>query len=237
MNTILFDLDGTLLPMPDQQLFLDTYFGALGEKVAREGMEPKQFIKAVWTGTKAMLENDGTMTNERRYWKVFCSLLGDEALDLEPLFDHFYQNEFSLAKDTTFCHPHAGECIRILREKGYQLVLATNPLFPKVATRTRVEWAGLNPEDFIHITTYENSSFCKPNIEYYKEILKKIGKEPNECMMVGNDVKEDMCAAKLGMDTYLLKECLICQEERDIINLQQGDFDDLLKFIKELPQL
>lgn len=235
MNTILFDLDGTLLPMPDQELFLNTYFQALSVKLAAEGLDSQVVMKAVWAGTKAMLENDGTMTNERRFWKVFCSMLGEGAMEMEPLFIHFYKNEFLATKETTFCHPHAGECIRILKEKGYQIVLATNPLFPRVATERRMEWACLKPEDFIYITTYESSTYCKPNPEYYKEILKNIGKKPEECMMVGNDVKEDMCTANLGMDTYLLKDCLICQEETDLSGFKQGDFNDLLQYIKELP--
>lgn len=235
MNTFIFDLDGTLLPMPNQELFLDTYFKALSKKVAAHGQDPQKLIKAVWTSTGAMVQNDGTMTNEQRFWQVFCSLMGEEARTLEPLFDHFYRNEFTDVKATTFTHPHAVECIRLLKQKGYQVALATNPLFPRVATLTRMKWAGLDPEDFRLITTYENSSYSKPNMAYYREILKNLGKQPEECIMVGNDVREDMCVAKLGMDTFLLKDCLICPEEADISEFRQGDFDDLLEYIKGLP--
>ncbi len=235
MNTFIFDLDGTLLPMPNQELFLESYFKALSKKAVSHGLDPQILIKAVWTSTGEMIKNDGTMTNEERFWQKFCNLMGEEARSLETVFDHFYRNEFSDAKDTTFLHPHAGECIRLLKEKGYQVVLATNPLFPRVATLTRMQWAGLNPEDFLLITTYESSSYAKPNLEYYKEILKNIGKAPQECIMIGNDVREDMCAARLGMDTYLLKDCLICPEEEDITIYSQGDFDHLLEMIQGLP--
>ena len=237
MNTCIFDLDGTLLPMPDQELFLDTYFKALATKFVPHGYDPKELIKAVWVGTKAMIENDGTMTNEQRFWTVFGSILGEKALQLEPLFNDFYQNEFIQAKSTTNPHPHAKECIRLLKEKGYTIGLATNPLFPKIATHTRLSWAGLAVEDFDLITTYENSTYCKPKLDYYEEVLKNLGREARECIMIGNDVKEDMCAAKLGMDTYLLTDCLICPEEEDIAGYQQGDFDTLLTFIQELPDL
>lgn len=237
MNTVIFDLDGTLLPMPNQELFLETYFKALSKKIVSQGLEPQGIIKAVWTATGAMVKNDGTMTNEERFWEVFCSLTGEATRELEPVFDHFYRNEFNDAKTATSTHPHAAECIRVLKEKGYQVVLATNPLFPRIATQTRMEWAGLNPEDFELVTTYENSSFCKPKLEYYKEVLGNVGKKPQECMMVGNDVREDMCAAKLGMDTYLLKDCLICSEEDDLTGYRQGDFDDLLELVKALPDL
>jgi FMN phosphatase YigB (HAD superfamily) len=237
MNTCIFDLDGTLLPMPDQELFLDTYFKALATKFVPHGYDPKELIKAVWVGTKAMIENDGTMTNEQRFWTVFGSVMGEKALQLEPLFDEFYRNEFILAKSTTKTHPHAKECIQLLKEKGYTIGLATNPLFPKVATHTRLSWAGLAPDDFDLITTYDNSTYCKPKLEYYEEVLKNLGREARECIMIGNDVKEDMCAAGLGMDTYLLTDCLICPEGEDITGYQQGDFNKLLSFIKELPDL
>jgi FMN phosphatase YigB (HAD superfamily) len=237
MNTFIFDLDGTLLPMPDQEKFLESYFKALSGKIVAHGLDPRILVKAVMAGTQSMVENDGSMTNEQRFWEVFCKIMGEESRQLEPVFEDFYRNEFAAAKSTTFTHPRAKECISLLKEKGYCLALATNPLFPRVATLTRIRWAGLVPEDFELITTYDNSSYCKPNLKYYEEVLSKIGKKPNECIMVGNDVKEDMCAAALGMDTFLLKDCLICKEDADISNYRQGSFDDLYDLIKDLPSV
>lgn len=237
MNTFIFDLDGTLLPMPDQEHFLNTYFKALSMKFMPLGFDPKELTKAVWIGTKAMIDNDGSMTNEQRFWDVFCSVMGEESRQLEVKFDEFYRNEFEAAKAATSSHPLAFECIRLLKEKGYSVILATNPLFPQIATYTRLGWAGLNPADFDRITTYENSTFCKPNLEYYKEILELCKKKPSDCIMVGNDVKEDMCVSQLGMDTFLLKDCLICPEGVDISGFHQGGFEELLAFIQELPVL
>jgi len=237
MNTFIFDLDGTLLPMPDQQLFLDTYLNALKIKIAAHGIEPHMIIQAIWVATGAMLKNDGSRTNEQRFWEVFENMVGEDARGLEQVFEHFYRNEFVVAKDTTSTHPNAMECIKALKEKNYQVVLATNPVFPRIATLTRMEWAGLDPMDFCLITTYENSSYCKPNLEYYKGILDNINKQANDCIMIGNDVKEDMCAAHLGMDTFLLKDCIICPEDMDMKDYRYGDFDDLLNIIKGLPSL
>jgi HAD superfamily hydrolase (TIGR01549 family) len=237
MNTFIFDLDGTLLPMPSQEKFLDTYIKALSGKLISYGKDPKMLIKAVMAGTEFMIKNDGSITNEERFWQEFCHILGEDARQLEEVFDDFYRNEFALAKCTTSTHPLANQCIKLLKEKGYRVALATNPLFPRVATLTRMLWAGLDPEDFDLITTYENSSFSKPNLNYYTEVLSNIGKNPEECIMVGNDVTEDMCAAHLGMDTFLLKDCLICPEGRDISYLKQGGFDDLYQMIERLPQI
>lgn len=237
MNTFIFDLDGTLLPMANQELFLEEYFKALAKKMLPHGLDPQKLMKAVWVGTKAMIDNDGSMTNEQRFWDVFSGLMGDEVRELEPVFDNFYRNEFIAAKSATSYNPLAKECVKLLKKKGYMVALATNPLFPQIATYTRMEWAGLDPKDFEIITTYEKFSYCKPSLEYYKEILKAIDRAPEECIMVGNDVKEDMCVAKIGMDTFLLKDCLICTEEDDLDNYRQGNFEDLIELINNLPNL
>ncbi|MBH1941790.1 HAD family hydrolase [Mobilitalea sibirica] len=236
MNTFIFDLDGTLLPM-NQEEFLDTYFKLLAMKSAPYGLEAQGLIKAVWVGTKAMIDNDGSMTNEQRFWDVFSGVLGEKVRKMAPVFEEFYQNEFNKAKVATKTNPIAKDCIDLLKSKGYRLALATNPVFPRVATLQRIQWAGLNQEDFEWITTYENSSYCKPNLEYYKAILREIHREPEECIMIGNDIKEDMCVKELGMETFLLKDCLINNVGEDITVYRQGDFNSLLNYIKELPDL
>mgnify|MGYP000081149430 CR=1 FL=1 len=47
MKTILFDLDGTLLPM-DQDAFVKYYMGLLAQKMAPHGYEPEKLVEAVW---------------------------------------------------------------------------------------------------------------------------------------------------------------------------------------------
>ena len=237
MNTAVFDLDGTLLVMPDQNLFLNTYFSALAKKLLPYGFDPGKLTRAVWQGMMAMINNDGSRTNEKRFWDTFSDILGEEVYGLEPVFMDFYTNEFNEAKCTISANPLAAQCIGLLKEKGYRVVLATNPVFPRIATLTRIQWAGLNPEDFELITTYENASYCKPNLDYYREVLKTIKSTPKECIMVGNDVKEDMGVRKLGMDTFLLKDCLINSENEDISHIKQGDFGDLLELVKNLDKI
>jgi FMN phosphatase YigB (HAD superfamily) len=117
---------------------------------------------------------------------------------------------------------------------GLRLVLATNPLFPALATHSRVRWAGLETGDFELITTYENARRCKPNPQYYLDILDQLGLSPEECLMVGNDVGEDMVAQKLGMQVFLLTDCLINKHGADISSYPQGSFDALLTFLQNL---
>lgn len=120
------------------------------------------------------------------------------------------------------------------KKKGYRVVLATNPLFPAIATQTRIGWAGLTPEDFELYTTYENSGFCKPNPEYYKEILGKLQLSPEECVMIGNDVSEDMIAKDLGMKVFLITDCLLNKENKDISVFPNGSFAEAIAYIEQL---
>lgn len=55
--------------------------------------------------------------------------------------------------------------------------------------------------------------------------------------MVGNDVNEDMCAAALGVDTYLITDCLINSKNKDISAYRHGSFDDFQQFVQKLPSL
>ena len=117
---------------------------------------------------------------------------------------------------------------------GYRVALATTPLFPAIATHSRARWAGLNPEDFDLITTYENSRHSKPNPAYYQDVIEALGVKPEECVMVGNDVDEDMIAEKLGIKVFLLTDCLINKSGRDIDLYPHGSFPELMDFIRNL---
>jgi len=231
-NTILFDLDGTLLPM-DQEVFMAAYFKALAAKGAQHGYEPKQLIDTVWAGTKKMFKNDGQMTNEKLFWSYFASVYGEEKLADQAIFDDFYANEFDAISAACGHDPAAAEAVMELKEMGFTLALATNPIFPRIATQTRMRWAGVKPEDFELYTTYEDYNYSKPNPEYYKEVLKRLGKKPEECLMVGNDVQEDMITEKLGMQVFLITECLINRDENtDLGVYPQGTFKDLVAFVR-----
>lgn len=233
ITTILFDLDGTLLPM-DQDRFTEAYFKMLTQKLLPHGYEPKKLIDSIWVGTAAMVRNTGQQTNEEAFWKKFTELNGEQVLADKPLFEEFYQKDFQQVKDFCGYNPKAAQMVAALKQRGFRLALATNPIFPAVATESRIGWAGLAPEDFEWYTTYENSSYCKPNPDYYRALLEKLKVQPEECLMVGNDASEDAAALKVGMSFFLLTDCLINKENKDISEYPQGDFDKLLEFVNEL---
>lgn len=230
---ILFDLDGTLLPM-DQDAFIKKYFGLLAKKLMPYGYDPNQLIEDIWTGTVAMVKNDGSRSNEEAFWAYFISRYGEKCKEDSAVFDAFYRNEFAGAKEACGCNPKATGVIATLKNMGYRVALATNPLFPAIATETRMSWAGLKPCDFELVTTYENSCYCKPNPDYYKEILSKLQVDPRECLMVGNDVEEDMIAETLGMQVFLLTDCLINKYNKDISSYPKGSFEELMDYVNSI---
>ncbi len=233
MNTkmILFDLDGTLLPM-DQDEFTKGYFSLLVEKMSPYGYEPEKLINAVWKGTAAMVVNTGEQSNEECFWEKFFQAFGQKVLSDKLLFDEFYKEDFQRAKAYCGYNENAVKTVSEIKKAGFRTALATNPIFPAIATESRIVWAGFDPSDFELYTTYENTSYCKPNPDYYRNICKRLGVLPEECLMVGNDVTEDMVAQSIGMKVFLLTDCLINKNRQDISGYPKGDFEDLLNFIK-----
>ena len=151
---------------------------------------------------------------------------------MKPLFNEFYANEFQGAKKFCGYNPKAAETVRWIQEQGLRVALATNPLFPSVATESRIRWTGLEPDEFEFYTTYENIGWCKPNLDYYREVLRRAGVTAEDCLMVGNDVGEDMVAAELGMDVFLITDCLINKTGEDISKYPNGSFEELREYIR-----
>ena len=230
IKAIFFDLDGTLLPM-DQDIFLNAYLSGLARKGAAHGYDPKKLVKYVWAGTAAMVKNDGSKNNETLFWDTFSTLCGRDTRQDVAVFDEFYRNEFQQIQKVCGFDPRAAEAIQEIKSMGYRVALATNPLFPSIATYSRARWAGLDPQDFDLITTYENSCRCKPNPDYYRDVLNILGVQPGECLMVGNDVAEDMIAESLGIRVFLLTDCLINKHNADIRRYPQGSFPELMAYI------
>ena len=231
ITTLLFDLDGTLLPM-DQELFVKAYLHGLCKKLAPRGYDPKAVADTIWKGTAAMVKNDGSRRNEEVFWQGFCGVFGEQSRADIPHFEDFYRNEFQQVAEVCGKTPAAAELIAWAKARGLRLVLSTNPLFPAIATHSRVRWAGLEPEDFSFITTYENSSFCKPNPDYFREILDKLGLQPEECALIGNDAQEDGAATALGVPVFLLEHSLI--DRTGDTTLPRGDFEDAKIWLSNL---
>ena len=234
-QAILFDLDGTLLPMNTKD-FAGAYFKALAAKVLPAyPMDPQQFLGVAMGATKAMVTNTGEKTNREVFWDKFEELTGLRDDALEALCDEFYAVELNGIKRFTGENPLAVEAIRIAREKAPKVILATNPLFPAVGQRTRLSWIGLKPEDFDFVTDYATDSFCKPNPNYYLSVCERANVAPADCLMIGNDENEDMYAAGLaGINArYLVTDCVLPSEQHPWTG-PKGSFAEMTEMLRSL---
>ena len=233
-KAILFDLDGTLLPMNLQE-FIKTYFGLLGRKMVSHGYDPELFKKGMWGGVNAAIANDGSMKNEERFWSVMNACMGRDCRDDAAIYEEFYQNEYHQAKAVCGVQPRAAEAVKLAKEKAEKVILATSPLYPRIAVEGRTQWAEIDINDFDFVTTYESECHCKPNPEYFRDILKRFDLKPEECVMIGNDEKEDMwAAAQAGIEGYLVTDDLILCEEHPHQGLR-GSFDEMVEWLRTLP--
>lgn len=236
IDTILFDLDGTLLPL-DLDNFTTIYFNEMG-LVFQDLTEPETLVKNIWAATRAMVQNTDLRTNEEVFMEHFGKLVGEDRLPIyQERFNKFYDEGFINTRKSVSQSPYILDSIKILKAKGYNLVIATNPLFPKKAIDHRIHWAGLIPEDFCYITSYERNHFCKPQLQFYQELIAEVNKKPSQCLMVGNDVQEDLIAGKLGIKTYLITDHLIHRDASEIRSDYQGNYEAFHSFVKSLPQI
>ena len=235
INTIMFDLDGTLLSI-DMKEFERIYYKSLS-KFFKDIVSAEDFMKIIYSSMKTVIENTEKRTNEDVFMEALKERVQDDFHLYEKRFDEYYNSDFSLLKEAVTIRAEITEATDLLKEKGYELVIATNPLFPEKAIEQRITWSGVNRDHFSYVSFLERNHYTKPNVAYYEEILESINKQPEECMMVGNDALEDMVAKKIGITTYLITDHLLNRHDIEVIADHKGDYTDFLTFAKEMPHL
>lgn len=206
--TLLIDLDDTLLPHSEDK-FLPVYLDRLSRYLSRLA-PPEQVKNALFSATYQAVENTkSVVTIKQSFDEHFYPPLNTSAAEMAPVLEDFYTNIYPGLSPISTPDPTVIRFIDKSIEKGYRLVVATNPIFPKAATYERLRWAGLPPEKypFEIITTYEDFHFAKPNPAYFAEILAQLGWPEDPVLVVGNDLSLDIEPAhKMGLATYLVTE-------------------------------
>lgn len=234
--TLLLDLDDTLLGN-HMDTFLPAYLQALSGHLS-EVIVPGQMIATLLAATRRMIENqDPNCTLQEVFDAAFYPAIGVNKADIQPIIDDFYERVFPKFRSLTQFRPEAVELVDAARDRGYQIAIATNPLFPRSATMQRVEWAGFDPQiySFALVSTYEKFHFAKPSPFYFAELLATLGWPEGPVLVVGDDLERDIePALQMGIKSYWINN------QSDLpggLNppAVSGDLADLLLWLDRLP--
>ena len=235
LKNILLDLDGTLVNT-NNEIFDKAFFKCIGKKLYQDGYDGEKVAKAVLGGVQKMLLNDGSKSNEDVFWEFFEKTTNIKKNEIIETFDSFYDNNYDELRCYVMVEEVANDAVKILKSKGYNLVIATNPIFPIQAINKRATWGNIDLNDFSYVTAYDNSSYSKPNIGYYKEILEKNNFKAEETMMFGNDMVTDFVIEQIGVPCYIITDNLLNEEKIDECK-QKGTYNEFLEFVKKLPDI
>lgn len=208
LKAVLFDLDDTLLGN-SMDTFLPAYFQAL-TRYLNHLVPPERLIAQLMHATETMDANHNRhVTNEEAFAAAFYPALKPDRPTLERVFQRFYADEFPKLQSLTRMRREARSLIEWALERNLQVAVATNPLFPRVAVEQRLAWAGVSVDDFSYalVTTYENMHATKSHPAYYREILNRLERRSDECLMVGDSWKMDVLpASSVGLQVYWVND-------------------------------
>lgn len=201
IKAILLDMDNTLLINPDMA-FARAFLEIFEQHFAAAGFEnaTDNFRRAIQAMSR---EQMGNRSNTQLTLEM---LSGGDIERAKATLDSFYADVYPQLKNCIAAVDGASELIYQLREMGYDLVIATNPIYPETAIRQRMTWAGLPQDENLYtlITSADNMHFAKPDPAYYAEILGRVGVEPDEVLMVGDSMKNDIIPAQtIGLHSFL----------------------------------
>jgi FMN phosphatase YigB (HAD superfamily) len=206
IEAVLFDIDNTLI-LFDENAFFDAYLKKLVPRFS-DIFTPENFRERLIGSTRALLKNQGQTSNIEYYMNHFIRDHEDRKEEIWERFQRFYSSEFNQLRDRVTVVDGTRSLLSALNKQGLKLVAASNPLWPLSIQTMRLGWADVDDLPYSMITHIENTSYCKPQPEFFLEICQSIGLKPEQCLMVGNDPLNDMIAGETGMKTYLTTDSL-----------------------------
>jgi Predicted phosphatases len=233
-KAVFFDLDGTLVPTD-----LDAMFGEYWKRVRECGFlsrispNPEEAARIFNDAAVGMMQSPGGRPNSDVFFEQIEKCTGRGKKQYAAIFEEFYNTVFDSLGWMIHKNGLQRKILDAVKEKGYRTALATMPVFPVGAAVSRLSWVGLTPCDFEHITHWENANYMKPHPGYYLEILEKMELEGKDCIMIGNNVREDMCAKELGFDVFLVTGFEIGEYKKE--DFPCGSLSDLLAWVQSLP--
>jgi FMN phosphatase YigB (HAD superfamily) len=233
VKSILFDLDGTLLSI-EMEAYIDGYIDGLA-RCFEDMVDRLVFTEVLLDSAIALLNaDDGGQTNEEHFLALVTRQLGISRTQLHQRLELFYRTRLDALAPLVKPFPLSRRILRRCFERGFQVALATNPVFPRPVIDARLRWAGLDDFPYHLISSYENSHFCKPHPRFFRNILTILNISAHEAIMVGNDTRYDLAAQQAGIATFLVDTCLIDRDGLSHTAAFRGNHANLLDFIEHL---
>lgn len=199
---LLMDLDGTLIHSGNFLVHLE-FIGRILPL-----MKQDKGWRAAWNSLKegqdALKLKSKDKTNQERLIDIFEKHLGlPRDVAEKRLFDSLLK-VFPKLESHFGKIPGAAKFIEWAKDH-YTMTLATNPVWPIELAHMRMRWGGINPDYFSSVTTSDRMHACKPDVEYYQEILEQEKFEASECLLIGNERKMDLPATRAGIAVFLVR--------------------------------
>ena len=227
LEAVLFDLDGTLVDV-DMRRFVAGYLARLTQRLADLG-DPKR-IAAVMRATvfEMLSAADGAQTMEELLCARLEAEFGIRPEQYRDRLERFCAADLADLRPCVQPHALSRTLVETCLQRGWQPVLATNPIFPRPVVDARLRWGGLADLPFAMVTSYETARYCKPHAGFFRHVLQTLEVSAEACLMVGNDTEHDLAAGELGVKTCLLTPWQISRSGRGFVPDWQGDHAGLL---------
>ncbi len=204
IKAILLDLDNTLIRNPDRAFA--TEYLRLCDHFFYERWKIDHFSQLIISAVRAMASgNNPRQTNAEAQLNLLHEKTHLPKNILHEGLADFFVEQYPILQHCTGKIIGASKLVHYLLKTDYALVIATNPLYPLEAIQQRLRWAGVpdNPDDYAFVTHSDNTHFTKPHPSYYAEILARVGIEPDEAIMIGDSLKNDIVPADaLGLHSF-----------------------------------
>lgn len=210
LKAVVFDMDDTLLSL-NLSAFVAMYGMDVANLLAQAARKKPLSMFAAYAASMMELNSgerkpSDTRTNFEFFANDFeqrCGIPLAEPAILNML--EFYERDILPRKNgrAIAARPRTGaqEAVEKVLGRGLRIALLTNPCFSQACVECRMGWGNMLHMPFELITTWSNTTRCKPAAQYYRESLDKLGLSPAEVLMVGNDPKRDLPARELGLKT------------------------------------
>lgn len=198
---LLVDLDGTLLGNKAFPLSVEFVRQAMAALKPYGGW--RKAAKTLLAINKEFTRPVPGRPNDVRIVELFSERLGLDSAEGRKVLKEGVLKIFPGLERHFYPLPGAKEFLGWAKDH-FPLTLATNPVWPVEVIELRVKWAGLDPTIFKSITHIRQMHACKPAPEYYEQILEQEGLKAEECLLIGNDVRMDLPATRVGIRVFIV---------------------------------